>query len=123
MVPDVSYACFAPPTLLVEEYSAYAPYPVQEYVEDLGKDYPTVDRGPVKRDGVSAVFGADGGGGVYSTGSKGYSYSSMGAYARAFYKFGNPDYAQWPSDCTNFVSQCMKQGHWASIEGTRDQAV
>jgi len=36
-------------------------------------------------------------------------------YAQKWAKSFNPDYVQFPNDCTNFVSQALRAGGWEMV--------
>ncbi|MGW8361655.1 amidase domain-containing protein [Streptomyces wedmorensis] len=50
--------------------------------------------------------------------TSGYDYNKMAAYADKYWKRGNSDYRSYPSDCTNFISQAMRAGGWATTAGS-----
>jgi hypothetical protein len=49
--------------------------------------------------------------GVYGT----FNWDAAAAYARRWALSYNPDYTQFPNDCTNFISQALRAGGWPDI--------
>ncbi|MET7402227.1 amidase domain-containing protein [Dactylosporangium sp. NPDC005572] len=45
----------------------------------------------------------------------GYNYTAMVNYARAWATGRNPAYPTYSDDCTNFISQVMRAGGWATV--------
>lgn len=44
-----------------------------------------------------------------------YNYGAMVSYAHKWWHGRNSAYVVYGDDCTNFVSQCMKAGGWATV--------
>lgn len=44
-----------------------------------------------------------------------YNYDSIISYAVRWYDGYNSAYPRWNDDCTNFVSQCLRAGGWATV--------
>ena len=44
-----------------------------------------------------------------------YNYTAMVNYARSWAQGRNPAYPSYSDDCTNFISQSMKAGGWATV--------
>lgn len=58
---------------------------------------------------------------VRKTGTPGYDYAAMAAYAEKYWKNYNPAYRKFNDaggDCTNFISQALKAGGWKNDSGT-----
>ncbi|MFJ7155378.1 amidase domain-containing protein [Streptomyces sp. NPDC101118] len=47
-----------------------------------------------------------------------YNYNNMVNYARRFALTPNPGYRKYDNDCTNFISQAMRSGGWATTSGS-----
>jgi hypothetical protein len=47
--------------------------------------------------------------------ASGYNYPAMVAYAVKWAKGRNPAYRSYGNDCTNFISQIMREGGWADV--------
>ncbi|MGK4585480.1 amidase domain-containing protein [Kitasatospora sp. HPMI-4] len=55
-----------------------------------------------------------------TTGSSGYDYAAMAAYAEKYWSHYNPAYPHFNGeggDCTNFISQALKAGGWKNVPG------
>ncbi|WP_338933089.1 amidase domain-containing protein [Streptomyces netropsis] len=56
-----------------------------------------------------------------TSGTSGYNYAAMAAYAEKYWKNYNPAYRKFNDaggDCTNFISQALKAGGWKDDSGT-----
>lgn len=110
---DEEFICFAPPTVLPMDMTNTAPHPRTPHVPDLRfeieqKDSPS----PRRRDDDDGIITP------FATGKKGYNYSAMVLYAgRNWSGLGDHNYAHWGSDCTSFISACMRAGGWQLVTG------
>lgn len=48
----------------------------------------------------------------------GTNYKAMSDYATKWANRYNPNYSQYPDDCTNFVSQALRAGNWPLVEAS-----
>jgi hypothetical protein len=54
---------------------------------------------------------------VLAAAPAGLNYNSMMYYAMGHYLVYNAAYRSWPQDCTNFISQALREGGWSFING------
>lgn len=95
----------------INEPTGASPEAMQAAVQGILAARLTSNQAPAKPDGISAAE-------VTATAS--YNYVAMAAYAERYWDNYNPAYRTFNDvggDCTNFVSQAMRAGGWADVNG------